>query len=35
LSFGDIFQASKGGPFQITMTAKTGINTKSITFTLT
>ena len=35
LSFGNVFQASKGGPFQITMTAKTGINTKSITFTLT
>jgi len=35
LSFGDVFQASKGGPFQITMTATTGLNTKSITFTLT
>ena len=35
LSFGDVLQASKGGPFQITMTATTGLNTKSITFTLT
>tara|TARA_R100001510_G_scaffold52173_1_gene52656 strand:- start:2142 stop:2582 length:441 start_codon:yes stop_codon:yes gene_type:complete len=35
LSFGNVFQASKGGPFQITMTATTGLNTKSITFTLT
>jgi len=35
LSFGDLTQASRGGPFQITLTATNGLNTKSITLTLT
>jgi len=35
LSFGDLVQTSKGGPFQITLTATRGFNTKSITLTLT
>mgnify|MGYP005678933237 CR=1 FL=1 len=35
LSFGDLTQASRGGPFQITLTATNGVNTKSITLTLT
>ncbi len=35
LSFGDLTQASRGGPFQITLTAVNGRDTKSITLTLT
>jgi len=35
LSFGDLTQASRGGPFQITLTATNGLNSKSITLTLT
>ncbi len=35
LSFGDLTQASRGGPFQITLTATNGSNSKSITLTLT
>lgn len=35
LSFGDLTQPSRGGPFQITLTATNGLNSKSITLTLT